>query len=127
MTPTRSEICLDDVEPMGNEQVREAELVLEVVEKVQDLRLDRYVKCRDRLVADDELGIHCERTRNAHALSLTARKLMRVSVCACRERGPRTPAARPQACVHLVGGQNALVRMGSAMMLPTVMRGLRLA
>src|SRR5256885_10623543 len=44
----------------------------EVLEEVDDLRLDRDVERRDRLVADDERGLHGERPRDAHALALSA-------------------------------------------------------
>ena len=43
----------DDREVVRDEDVREPEVVLEVVEQVDDLRLDRDVKSRDGLVADD--------------------------------------------------------------------------
>ena len=44
---------LDDRQIMANEQEGEAELVLEVHQEIQDLRLDRDVQRRDGLVADD--------------------------------------------------------------------------
>ncbi len=45
----------DDVQIVRDEDVGEAELALEVLEQVEDLRLDRDVERRYRLVADDEL------------------------------------------------------------------------
>ena len=63
---------LDDREVVGDEQVGQAELLLEVVEQVQDLALDRHVERRDRLVADDELGVQGERPGDADALALAA-------------------------------------------------------
>ena len=39
-----------DGEIVGDEEIREAELTLELVEQVDDLRLDRDVERRDRLV-----------------------------------------------------------------------------
>ena len=41
---------------VGDEQVRQPELVLQVREQVEDLRLDRHVERRHRLVADDQPG-----------------------------------------------------------------------
>ena len=46
---------LDHREVVRDEQVGEPELVLQVHQQVDDLRLDRHVERRDRLVADDQL------------------------------------------------------------------------
>ena len=48
-------------------------------QQVQDLRLDRDVERADRLVADDQLGPQRERARDADALALAARELVRVA------------------------------------------------
>ena len=48
---------LDDREIVGDEQVGEAKLVLQVVEQVDDLRADAHVQRAHRLVADDEAGL----------------------------------------------------------------------
>ncbi len=53
---------------------------LQVVEQVDDLRLDRDVERRDRLVADDQLRPQRERARDADPLALTARELRREPV-----------------------------------------------
>ncbi len=58
----------------------EAELVLQVLEQVEDLRLDRDVERRDRLVADDQLRLERERAGDADPLALAARELVRVAV-----------------------------------------------
>ena len=53
---------------MRDKQVREVELLLEVLEQVQHLGLDRDVERRDGLVADDQLGPKGERAaRSADA------------------------------------------------------------
>ena len=62
----------DDREVVRDEEVGEPQLVLQVGEQVEDLRLDRDVERRDRLVADDQLGMQRERARDADALALTA-------------------------------------------------------
>ena len=64
---------------MGDEQVGEAQALLQVLQKVYHLRLDRDVERRDRLVADDQLGLDRERAGDADALSLAARELVRVA------------------------------------------------
>src|SRR5579872_538474 len=64
-------------EIMADEEVGEAELVLQVAHQVEDLRLHRNVKRRSRLVAHDELGFGSECARNRNALALAAGKFMR--------------------------------------------------
>ena len=70
----------DDAEIVRDEDVGEPELVLEVVEEVDDLGLDRHVERGDRLVGDDQPRIQGERTRDADPLSLPARELVRIAV-----------------------------------------------
>src|SRR5438552_17057048 len=65
---------------MSDEEVRELEAILELLEKVDDLRLDRDVERRDRFVADDELGLDRERAGDPDALALAARELVRIAV-----------------------------------------------
>ena len=55
-------------------------LVLQVVEQVDHLRLDRDVERGHRLVGDDQLRVQRERARDADALTLPARELVRVAV-----------------------------------------------
>ena len=64
----------DDAEVVRDEHVRETELVLEVVEQIDHLRLDRDVERGDGLVRDDQLRIERERARHADALALAARR-----------------------------------------------------
>ena len=69
----------DDREVVGDEDVGEVELLLQVDEQVQHLRLDRDVEGRDRLVGDDELRLQHERPGEADALPLAAAELVRVA------------------------------------------------
>ena len=71
----------DDVEVVGDEDVGEAELALQVLEQVEDLRLHRDVERRDRLVADDQLRVDGERAGDADALALAARRTRAGSGC----------------------------------------------
>ena len=64
---------------MGDEKERQVELSPQVGQQVEDLRLDRHVQRRNRLIADDELGVESEGARDADALSLAARELVRVA------------------------------------------------
>ena len=118
---------LDDREVVGDEQVGEAELLLEVVEEVEDLALDRDVEGGDGLVADDELGVEGERPGDADALPLAAGELVRVAMdVALVEADPRRAARGPSS-----SRSRLFVRPWtygpSPMISPTVMRGLRLA
>jgi hypothetical protein len=67
-----------------DEDVGEVELLLQLDEQVQHLRLDRDVECRDGLVGDDELRLEHERAREPDALALAAAELVRVPVCGLR-------------------------------------------
>ena len=70
----------DHAQIMGDEEVGEAEALLQLLQQVHHLRLDRDIERRDRLVADDELGVERERPGDADALALTAGELVRVAV-----------------------------------------------
>ena len=70
----------DDGEVVGDEDVGEVELLLQLDEQVQHLRLDRDVERRDRLVGDDELRLQHERAREPDPLPLAAAELVRVAV-----------------------------------------------
>ena len=80
---------------MGDEEEREAELVLEVLEEVDDLGLDRDVEGAHRLVGHDEIGLEHECARDADALALAAGEGMReAAVRAVSGRPTRTSASR---------------------------------
>ena len=85
-----------------------AELVLELLEQVDDLRLHRDVERAHRLVADDEIGLHRERPRDADALPLPAGELVRIAPHHVGARGPPSRAARRP----LVGARRASWRAG---------------
>ncbi len=69
-----------DRQVVGDEQVGHAELVLQVLEQVDHLRLHRHVERRHRLVADDDLRLQGQRPGDADALALAAGELVRVAV-----------------------------------------------
>src|SRR5690349_17730246 len=64
---------------MRDEEVRELELLLELFEQVEDLRLDRDVECRYRLAGSDEVRIEGQCAGQTAAMTLAARELMRVA------------------------------------------------
>ncbi len=67
-------------EVVRDEEVREPEPLLQVLEQVHDAGLDRHVERGDGLVEHQERGVERERASDADALALTARELMRVPV-----------------------------------------------
>ena len=70
----------DDADVVGDEEVGEAELVLQVGEQVDDLRLDRDVEGGDRLVGDDQLRLQRQGAGDPDPLALAAGELVRVAV-----------------------------------------------
>src|SRR5450759_5132478 len=71
---------LDDGQVVGDEEIGQPQLLLEVVEEVQDLALDRDIERRDRFVEDHEFRVEGEGTGDADALALAARELVRVAM-----------------------------------------------
>src|SRR5215475_3439218 len=66
----------DGSEVMGDEQVGEAELPLQVAQKIEDLGADGHVEGRDGLIEHDQFGGQGQRSCNGDALTLTTGKLM---------------------------------------------------
>ena len=64
---------------MRDEQYRKPEFIAQIVQKIDYLRLNGYVKRGNGLVGNNHFGVHYNGTRNADTLTLTARKLMRVT------------------------------------------------
>ena len=71
---------LDDGKVVGDEQIGQPLLALQIHHQVDDLRLDRHVERGDRLVGDDQLGIERQRAGDRDALPLTAREFVRKGV-----------------------------------------------
>ncbi len=69
-----------DAQVVRDEDVGQVELVLQLVEQVDHLRLDRDVERRDRLVEQDQLRVDGERPRDPDPLALAARELVREAV-----------------------------------------------
>ena len=108
---------------MRDHHVGQVELLLEVLEQVDDLGLDRHVEGRDRLVGHDQLGLERERAGDADALALAAGELVRVAVVVLGvqpdglEQRPAPPSSRPPS------GSTPCSRYGAPTILPTVCRG----
>src|SRR5215471_8662269 len=65
---------------VADEQIAHAQLLLQVLELGDDLRTNRDVKSRDRLVEHDQPGFGGQRPGDGDALPLAAAKLMREQV-----------------------------------------------
>ena len=84
---------LDNRKVMADEQQREAEFLLQVLQQVDDLGLDRNVECRDSFVADDQIRLSRKRARDADALTLSAGEFVRVTACVIGQEVISTPFA----------------------------------
>ena len=96
------------------------------IEQVQDLALDRDVERRHGLVADDEVRVERQRAGDADALALAAGELVRVATDVARVEADALERARATVLVALLARRCRGPCEASPMMLPTVMRGLRL-
>ena len=76
MTATVSGDVAHHGEVMGDKDIGEVGLLLEVQQKVHHLGLDGHVQGGDGLVADDELRVHGEGAGDADALALAAGELV---------------------------------------------------
>ncbi len=115
---------LDDREVVADEQQRQAELVLQIGQQVDDLRLHRHVERRDRLVADDQVGARRQRARDADALALPAGELVRIAADRVARQAAPCPAAARRARSARARAPMPKLISGSARMSRTFMRGL---
>ena len=90
----------DDPEVVRDEDIGEVEVLLQVVEQVDDLCLDRDVKRRDGLVGDDQLRVQGERAGDADPLALATGELVRVPVQVAAE-SPTTSSSSCTCLPHL--------------------------
>ena len=70
----------DHAQVVRDEHVGQMHLVLELVEQVDDLRLDRDVERGDRLVEHDQLRVDRQRAGDPDPLALAAGELVREAV-----------------------------------------------
>ena len=110
---------------MGDEEIGQAELLLQVLQQVDHLRLDRDVERRDRLVADDQLGLDRERAGDADALALAAGEFVREAAHVVGLQADRLEQlARPAPRARLRDLARPWICSASPMIAPTVRRGL---
>src|SRR5216684_3630299 len=70
-----------EAEVVSDEHVRKVQPVFQSREHAYDLRLNRNVQRRSRLIEHDERRIRGERPSNRNELLLPASELLRISVC----------------------------------------------
>ena len=71
---------LDEPQIVRDEEIGELQLLLQIHQQVDDLRLHRDVERRHRLVENHERRVERERPRQADALALAAAELVRVAL-----------------------------------------------
>ena len=69
-----------DAEVVRDQQHGHADLALQRLQQLEDLRLDGDVERGGRLVGDQQVGLVGERHGDHHALALAAGELMRIGV-----------------------------------------------
>ena len=72
---------LNDAQVMGDEQNRQTQLLTQVVQQVDDLRLNGNIQSGDGLVGDQQLGVHDDRTGDADTLTLATGELVGITTC----------------------------------------------
>ena len=111
-------------EIVRDEDVGEAEPVLQVAQQIEDLRADRDVERRDRLVADDELRLDRERARDRDALALAAGEFVRIAAREARLQPDQAQQFARPARAGAAAGTRSCSASGSVRIWLTVMRGL---
>ena len=115
---------LDDVQVVGDEQVGQAQALLQVRQQVDDLGLDGHVQGRDGLVADDKLRLDGQGPGNADALALAAGKLVGKRL-ACSRFRPTISSSSNTRSLRRLSSYILWMTMPSSMMEETVIRGVQ--
>ena len=71
---------LHHAQVVGDEEIGQVQLLLQVLQQVDDLGLDGHIQSGHRLVADDELGVEGQSPGDAHPLLLAAGHLVGIAV-----------------------------------------------
>ncbi len=113
----------DHRQVVRDEQVGQAELLLQVLQQVDDAGLDRHVQRRHRLVEDQHLRPQRERAGDADALPLAAGELVRVPVAVLRVEPDRSQQLPDLPAPGSSLPNRPWMRSGSATISLTVIRG----
>ena len=97
--------------------------LLQVLQQVDDLRLDRHVERGDRLVGHQQLGAQGERPGDADALALAAGELVRVAVVVLRVEADDLEQLLDPGEDLASSGTMLWIRSGAPTIEPTVCRG----
>ena len=108
----------DHAHVVGDQHDRRAVLLAQALEQRNDLRLDRDVERRRRLVGDDQLRLAGEREGDHDALAHAARELVRVLVEALLGRRNAGLLQQPDRAPARLGGADRQVRLDRLDQLP---------
>ena len=67
-------------EIVGNKEVGQTELLLDVIEQVDDLGLNREIEGGDGFIGNDQFGFHCQGAGDTDALPLPAGEFMGIAI-----------------------------------------------
>ncbi len=101
----------DDAEVVGDHDHAHAELALQALDQVEDLRLDGDVEGGGRLVGDQQLGLARQRQGDHHALAHAAGELMRILDGATLGLGDLHQLQHLDHAPHRRGAAEALVQL----------------
>src|SRR5688572_9059900 len=71
---------LNEPQVVGDEEIGEPELFLQLEEQIHHLRLNRHIERRYRLVGNDERRIERERPGHPYSLALATAELVRIAI-----------------------------------------------
>ncbi len=104
-------------------RVGQAELLLQVGQQIQHLRLDRYVERRHRFVGDDQRRVEHQRTCNRDALALATGEHVRITLVVF---GPQPDPLQHRPRSLLAFGRHSrslLISSGACRIAPIFLRG----
>ena len=115
---------LHDRQVVRDEQVRELELLLQVVEEVQDLRLDRDVERRDGFVAHDQLRAAARARARRRSAAAVRPRTRADSGCSAPGSGPTSSISCWTSLLTLLAHRRSRAAgTASPMIEPIVLRG----
>jgi hypothetical protein len=86
---------------VGDQDHAHLPLPRQLLDQVEDLRLDRHVERRRGLVGDDDVRLRTQRQRDHHALPHAAGELVRILVARCAHPGSGMPTRRIRSTARL--------------------------
>ena len=71
---------VDDAQVVGHKQISQVQFLLQLLQQIYNLCLNRYIQRGYRLIRNDKFRLHRQSSGNADPLPLTATKLVRVMI-----------------------------------------------